>query len=510
MTKTNLKQKLSLIFFGLFLGITLLEIGLRIGGFILTSIQEKANLASLRKKNSFLIMCLGESTTAFGGENSYSRQLEVVLNEMDIGITFSVLNKGVAGVTTTDILLDLEENLEKYKPDMVITMMGINDGAGTTVYEYTRELKVKHFFRSFRVYKLIKALGEHISYALKASARKDDSQEVQPTDLTRAKTEDDLKQALRLNSHNEKSYIELGDFHRKQNNLEEAEEFYDQARSINPQIYWPYIRLTRSYSSQSQYREAERVCKKAIAADPNQEIAYHGLGNIYKQQGRLDEAERMLRKAIDINPRNSAIYTSFGIVLTKKRRWEEAEKMYLKAFQFNPRNRIAFSRLVSGYLIGKRFEEAEVKCERAIEADPENDRAWAALARCYEAQGKKKLAHDLFKKTEKLRSKFINPVTARNYQKLKEIVTGRRIQLICVQYPMRSLENLKRMLTDNEGVFFVNNEETFKKAVKREGYGEYFLDYFSGDFGHCTPRGNRLLAENIADVILKEHFAVSK
>jgi hypothetical protein len=26
---------------------------------------------------------------------------------------------------------------------------------------------------------------------------------------------------------------------------------------------------------------------------------------------------------------------------------------------------------------------------------------------------------------------------------------------------------------------------------------------FGGDFGHCTPEGNRLLAENITEVILK-------
>jgi hypothetical protein len=29
---------------------------------------------------------------------------------------------------------------------------------------------------------------------------------------------------------------------------------------------------------------------------------------------------------------------------------------------------------------------------------------------------------------------------------------------------------------------------------------------FGGDFGHCTDRGNRLLAENIADTIVKEAF----
>jgi len=31
-------------------------------------------------------------------------------------------------------------------------------------------------------------------------------------------------------------------------------------------------------------------------------------------------------------------------------------------------------------------------------------------------------------------------------------------------------------------------------------------DMFGGDFGHCTQKGNKLLAGNIADVILKEVF----
>ena len=32
------------------------------------------------------------------------------------------------------------------------------------------------------------------------------------------------------------------------------------------------------------------------------------------------------------------------------------------------------------------------------------------------------------------------------------------------------------------------------------------MDMFGGDFGHCTVKGNRLLAENVARVILKEIF----
>ena len=52
----------------------------------------------------------------------------------------------------------------------------------------------------------------------------------------------------------------------------------------------------------------------------------------------------------------------------------------------------------------------------------------------------------------------------------------------------------------------MDNEKVFKQALRKASYDEYFRDNFAGDFGHCTPNGNRLLAENIADTILKKVF----
>jgi hypothetical protein len=79
--------------------------------------------------------------------------------------------------------------------------------------------------------------------------------------------------------------------------------------------------------------------------------------------------------------------------------------------------------------------------------------------------------------------------------------------VVCVQYPMRSIEPLKRIFEDNkEGVIFVDNEKIFRDAVKEEGSDVYFRDMFGGDFGHCTAKGNRLLAENIANAILENVF----
>jgi hypothetical protein len=85
-SRLSLRKKAILIIFGLILSLALLEIGLRLGGFIFLSLQEQRNQVSIRQKGTYRIMCLGESTTAVGGDRFYPSQLEKVLNKRNIGV----------------------------------------------------------------------------------------------------------------------------------------------------------------------------------------------------------------------------------------------------------------------------------------------------------------------------------------------------------------------------------------------------------------------------------------
>jgi len=62
------------------------------------------------------------------------------------------------------------------------------------------------------------------------------------------------------------------------------------------------------------------------------------------------------------------------------------------------------------------------------------------------------------------------------------------------------------MLKPYNNIIFVDNEKIFLDALKETSYRDIFRDRFGGDFGHCTIKGNRLLATNVANVILKECF----
>jgi len=119
-----------------------------------------------------------------------------------------------------------------------------------------------------------------------------------------------------------------------------------------------------------------------------------------------------------------------------------------------------------------------------------------------ELQGKVKEARSL--ESETPNDSYYFPATVDNYRALKKIILDRGMILIAVQYPMRPIQPLKRVLELDENIFFVDNQKSFEEKVLSSSYSEYFQDRFAQNFGHCTPKGNRLLAENISEVILKE------
>ena len=75
------------------------------------------------------------------------------------------------------------------------------------------------------------------------------------------------------------------------------------------------------------------------------------------------------------------------------------------------------------------------------------------------------------------------------------------IRMVVAQYPMHSLQPLLKLFDAAPDIIFVDNEKIFKEAIAREGYETFFSDRFAGDFGHCTAKGNFLLANNIATAI---------
>jgi len=516
MQKRFIVEKIMAAILGLLFCIIILEIGLRLGGFIFLSLQEYR--AAIQKKGTYRIMCLGESTTfSLGSRGCYPNQLEEILNQRNTGINFSVINKGIGGICTAMIVLQLEDNLNKYNPDMVITMMGASDGVNTVAYEDVPAKETTSFFKSLRIYKLVKLLRLRIinkaqkSGICKLREKKEDistkaSGLTQPTNLKEEKKI--FEKTIEVNPENERAYIELGLRYRNQGEYDKAEEMFKRAIEINPGNEKTYSELGLCYRHQGRHDKAKEMFKKIIEINPGNERGCIGLGLCYRHQGKHDRAEEMFKRAIEINPGNDWTYAELGWYYRDQGKRDKAEEMFKRAIEINPGNDWTYAELGWCYRRQGKYDKVEEMLKEAIEINPRNEKTYAELGRCCEKQGKYGVAKEYFRRANRLRLEYYNPITRHNYLRLKEILTKRRVKLVCVQYPVRSVEPLKKIFKNREDILFVDNEGVFKEALKRASYGKYFIDAAGGDFGHFTPRGDRLLAENVADVILKEHFNI--
>ena len=141
---SKIVKRLVLVLFGLIIVVLIIEVLLRFVSWGFYHLQEKQNKGTAASTNSRLgetkdvrlvgsensevvILTLGESTTGIGRENSWPSQLQRILNTIQDQKTFRVINKGVPGTETSSIATKLPGYLNKYNPDLVLAMVGIND-----------------------------------------------------------------------------------------------------------------------------------------------------------------------------------------------------------------------------------------------------------------------------------------------------------------------------------------------------------------------------------------------
>src|SRR5438874_1209237 len=96
--KATRVQRAALVMLGLFVSLLAVELSMRAVGWVLLTVQNRRNKVALREKGVVTVMCLGESTTARGGADSWPAQLEEILNARRMGLHFNIVNRATEGV----------------------------------------------------------------------------------------------------------------------------------------------------------------------------------------------------------------------------------------------------------------------------------------------------------------------------------------------------------------------------------------------------------------------------
>ena len=518
------------VFLRVILFFLILEGLLRLGGAIFLWVQDYQNKINLGKENEYRIMCVGASMTALGGEDSYPKQLEKILNSQQNDSKFSVINKGIPSFTTGQIASRLENFLDEYKPHIVVSMVGINDDPNAFV-EKDKNLS---FLDRFRSYELAKRIWSKITHRDKkeeqagpldqiikkfeeqANHKPKSTNFAQLAGLYRAtsqweKEREALLKAVELNPNNYEAFGYLGWNYKRFGQYKEAVTAFEKWVELSPPTsesrMLAYANLAECYKLWGNYKESERVYLESIDHFPNHPGAFGCLGDLYLEQERYDDAEKFYHKQLEVNPKASLWYGKLAHCYRRNGRLELAERLLLQVIKLNPKEMDLYRKLGSCLIEDKKYEVAEGVLKKALELSSQDQqeevKIYSLLSESYEAQGKLPEA-EKFKKLVKMSQENFNTQTKDDYQRIRETLTKRGISLVAVQYPMRDVNLLKQILPPSRNTRFVDNKESFEEAVASEGYYTYFVDRFGGEFGHCTPKGNNLIASNIANVILAE------
>ncbi len=617
-------QNSLLLLFGILLGLLLVELLMRAAGFTYSFLQEKENLSALRKERKQTILCVGESTTVM---ENYPRRMEEILNRWAGEEIFSVVNRGVVSITTQRILARIEDDLENYRPDIVVVMMGINDPAHDRVIidGPVSEGEPVPLGDRWKTLKLIRALIENIrtprekaSGGGEPARRTRDADESPPLPITSEEAircwENDLfergtsvcEALLAENPADPELRYLAARFYREIGRGEEAErilldlireatypplekremlldyartlydrrvpeawEAYREAVVLEPEATEAYreiadfcchndledeflefflplplspqalTRLSEVLIWQKTSEPGIRICRRALETDPGNrpvvlrlafflnmaggdetvpdlcgdgleptagaEIGWH-----HYLLGNEPEARRYLESAAAGDPGLVDSYLELGRYYAERGWTEQAEKIFQRALLAAPSDLRAYARVVETQLARGKNEAAEQTARTALSRFPDNDKAPGLLGTVLEMTGRTAEAAEYYLRAEELRGERAKRMTVVNYRRLHSLLRERGIPLVAVQYPMRSLDPLRWILAGREGVTLVDNEANFREAVAREGYETYFTDFFAGDFGHFTPAGARLLAENVARALVEAGLATGE
>lgn len=480
----RLAQRALVIGLGAIAALVLLEVGLRLAGWGVSLQQERRIQRALREEGAYRILCLGDSMTGY----QYPAFLEDALAERFPDEPFAVMDKGRPRLTASAIVATLPEHLDRYTPDMVIVMMGFNDDdrllayggipptehTPSRVFDLARLLVYNHRSRATAG---TPPSGVPADCGTNPGPPGGRGAEVQRALCHADRGETDeaialLEAALTPASDDVRSLLELGQLYRQGDRDEDAVALFARAAESEPWNEGAWLALGESRRDVGDLAGAEEALGRALELDPEHEWALFELGKVHVLQGRDTEAEAALRRAA----RN------------------------------NPDGDIAEVALAWWYRDRGRLVDAEEVLQAALQATPRDDRLLSVLSFVRGDQGREDEASELREQVHLLRIASYDPVTRDAYLELRREVLDRGITLVCMQYPMRDGEALRRILSPPEGEIYIDSEAVFRDAVQAGRYEDHFIDVFGGDFGHPTDAGNRLLAGHIADTLAAEAF----
>jgi tetratricopeptide (TPR) repeat protein len=131
---------------------------------------------------------------------------------------------------------------------------------------------------------------------------------------------------------------------------------------------------------------------RALEIDPQHPIALLNLGVAYRQKKDWPQAQKILERALALAPDDPEVNYNLGMVFAQQNDAERASQYLQKAIAFRPPYPEALNNLGILYLRTHRTADAIRSFEESIRVAPDYDQSYLSLARVYVIQGQREKA----------------------------------------------------------------------------------------------------------------------
>lgn len=428
------KQKAAAALLGLAAAALLVELALRLTGAIGAGINRTKAAAVAARPGEIRVLCLGDSMTVVGG---YPAALEAELNRDGGGLRYSVIDRGRASIGIDYVAEHLDENLERYRPDAVVLMIGRMEA-------FYRRPPQRRWWWSFRLGRLIATTAEL---------------------LAQTRSFGDLPALVEGRGEEWGGDADAGEHYLLVGDYRKAAVFFRHAADGAKD--GPLILLERA---------AEALTR-----------------------GEKDAARELLIRGADEFPADRRLVKCAYWVSNVTGDEAAAERLLKRSAampgaDWSDLSTLSYLHLRRGSRGGARELQPRLRAAGVVDDRLLRGHAVLSLFRGDEAE-----ARAYFAKADALEAaRAVSDDGKREYRAIAERILARKTALFSMQYPARRIEPLKASLAGLEGVRFVDNEAPFKEALKKTPFTDLFLDQYGGDFGHLKPKGVELLVKRLA------------
>jgi TolB-like protein/Tfp pilus assembly protein PilF len=187
-----------------------------------------------------------------------------------------------------------------------------------------------------------------------------------------------------------------------------AEEYFNQAISLDPNFALAYVGLTETYGASASngwispregYPKAKATARRALELDDSLAEAHTNYGAIVMFYD-LDwtTAEREYKRGLELNPNYELNYELYSYLLLSMRRFDEAIRMAQRGFEVAPLSALLSDDLAAAYYVSRRYDEAVNQYKKSLEIDSNRFGGVIGLGTIYVAKGMNDEAIKLFEK----------------------------------------------------------------------------------------------------------------